>query len=192
MSDETVPRVPIKSWRNLELKGLSIRNAIDPQLNIVPQAIDLAELFEGKLKKLLNYDYAIKDLPPYVEAITSCKSRQIILSAETYERLGDPTHPGYGRARFTVAHELCHISEHAQFLTESTSLKPDHTGIRLNRASLKPFEDPEAQANAFATRFLMPTAQVKLLLQQGATVYDIARIFGVSFQAANYRIAGLK
>jgi predicted transcriptional regulator len=48
------------------------------------------------------------------------------------------------------------------------------------------------KANAFAARFLMPTAQVKLLLQQGATVYDIARIFGVSFQAANYRIAGLK
>ncbi|PKL44336.1 MAG: hypothetical protein CVV41_06775 [Candidatus Riflebacteria bacterium HGW-Riflebacteria-1] len=191
-SNNKVPRVPSRSWNDLEGIGLAIRQRVAVESLKEPSSIDLASLFEADLKWLLGYEYQIKHLPSDVEAMTLCKSKQIILSHETYDSLGDESSSGYGRARFTVAHEICHIAVHAKYLRESTSLRGESSGIRLNRSFLKPYEDPEIQANAFAARFLMPTFQVEMLLREGATINEIAEVFGVSYEAACYRVNSMK
>jgi len=188
MTKDQVPRVPPTSWAKLELKAEEVRKKIAPESLLSPCAIDLANLFEFELKLLYGYNYQIKAMPSGIEAMTLCKSKTIILSSETYEGL----HDGDGRARFTVAHELGHVIVHAPYLCQSTSCKQYSTGVRLNRSSLAPYEDPEVQANVFAARFLMPTNQVKIMLKAGANEYEIAATFGVSVEAARYRIQKLK
>lgn len=188
MSKDQVPRVPPTSWANLEHKAEEVRRKVAPESLLSPCSIDLANLFEFELKRLYGYDYQIKDMPSGIEAMTLCNSKNIILSSETYDGL----HDGDGRARFTVAHELGHIIIHAPYLCQSTSGRQYSTGVRLNRSSLAPYEDPEVQANVFAARFLMPTNQVIIMLKAGANEYKIATTFGVSVEAARYCIQKLK
>ncbi len=187
MSNDQVPRVTATSWASLEKITEQVRRKVIPDFYDRVQALNLAEFFEFDLKKLYGYEYQITNLPTGVEAITLCKSKTIILSEETYEGL----HDGDGRARFTVAHELGHVIVHAPYLSESTSTRQNSVGVRLNRSSLAPYEDPEVQANAFAARLLMPTQQVRYLISEGHNANEIAKIFGVSFEAASYRMKSL-
>jgi Zn-dependent peptidase ImmA (M78 family) len=88
-----------------------------------------------------------------------------------------------GRQRFTIAHEYCHslVDRKREFVI-CTSEKPPH----------------EKYADAFAAAFLMPPestlAFFSAALKSGVSpsgVVDYCYAFGVSFQAAAYRLADL-
>jgi len=102
---------------------------------------------------------------------------------------GDPwmlvnTAQTQGRQRFTIAHEYCHslVDRELEFVV-CTREKPQH----------------EKFADAFAAAFLMPADATLAFFEPDAgktvtaeRVVDYCYAFGVSYQAAVYRIGGLR
>ena len=83
------------------------------------------------------------------------------------------------RDRMTIAHEVGHL-----FLHESDS-------VALCRISshdkLKPYEDPEWQADAFGGEFLAPSYLIK-----GMDVFNVQRSCGVSAAAAAIQLKNVR
>lgn len=77
---------------------------------------------------------------------------------------------GSGRDRLTIAHEIGH------FLLHRAS---DISLARDTDEEVKPYENPEWQANAFAGELLAPYEFVK-----GRSTLEVSRKYGVSMQAA--------
>lgn len=91
------------------------------------------------------------------------------------------------RQRFTVAHELGHYVMHAE--------EPDAYEYIDNRASVAEEGERNALevfADAFASAFLMPVKEVNLLLREKYTPTQIAAYFGVSQDAAYFRLKSLE
>ena len=89
---------------------------------------------------------------------------------DVYERAID----GYGRDRFTLAHELGHFLLHHREHIRLARLE--------NGSKIEAFRDPEWQANTFAAELLMPLGLIDTEEQRA-----IADEFGVSLQAASIR-----
>ena len=88
------------------------------------------------------------------------------------------------RQRFTVAHELGHFQLHRdddkfkKGIVETVSF--------MHRDGTQSKE--ELQANEFAGCLLMPTEEVQKKRQEGLSVDDLAKYFGVSISAMTYRL----
>lgn len=97
-------------------------------------------------------------------------------------------HTGALRDRFTVAHEIGHYVLHFLIPTQVHGKKL--TNVFATRFGN---DDAEKEANWFAASFLMPKAEFEeqFALQSGA-ITDVARFFGVSYRAAEFRSKGLK
>jgi len=84
---------------------------------------------------------------------------------------------GVGRDRFTACHELGHWML--------------HRGSTLNRVGrekhIPAYRDPEWQANEFSASILMP----RPLISRYRSAREIAQDFGVSLDAADYRVRKL-
>ena len=102
----------------------------------------------------------------------SCPTEKCIkIREDVYERAIQ----GYGRDRFTLAHEVGHYILHN---TKSVQL------ARLGEErKIEAYRDPEWQANTFAAELLMP-----ITLIDTDDINVIAEEFGVSKSAANVRI----
>ena len=55
---------------------------------------------------------------------------------------------------------------------------------RTNKETIKPYENPEWQADTFAAELLMPAS----MITEDDTVFTVARRFGVSYSAARIRL----
>lgn len=86
---------------------------------------------------------------------------------------------GDGRARFTIAHEIGHY-----FLHKDTS----SFSRRLSKKDIKAYEDPEWQANTFASFFLISQNAISNLKSPEA----IAENCGTSYSAAEIAIRKAK
>lgn len=155
-----------------------------------PQRIDCIEIWESLGDEDSPYeglDPMVEVLPQGVEGRTWPDGR-IILDEATYEAaiVGD------GRARFTVMHEVMHGIHHMPQIRRMRGALQNEKSILLNRrGDLKPYLDPEWQANAFASASLMPAAMVLIVaggLQRSAAIDNISDVFGVSRPAAEYRL----
>lgn len=104
---------------------------------------------------------------PFLEGETLLGQCTIRIREDIYEAACN----GDGRARFTIAHEVGHFLLHTPDSIVLCRLEP---GQRL-----RPFEDPEWQANTFASELLMPP-----YLIAGRTKKDVMRNCGVSDSAA--------
>lgn len=105
--------------------------------------IDMLRLIEWVLPKVMDgFRYEI--VPDHelgvAEATTSTTERVIKISESCY----DAARRGHARYPFTLAHEFGHLLLHTG--------KP----FSLARGEIKPFLDPEWQANNFAGSFLAP------------------------------------
>lgn len=86
---------------------------------------------------------------------------------------------GMGRDRLTVAHEIGHLFEHEDDAIALCRLAPGE--------KLKPFEDPEWQANAFGGELLAPS-----YLIEGMSVVEVSQKCGVSLSAARVQLNALR
>ena len=86
---------------------------------------------------------------------------------------------GEGRDRLTIAHEVGHLFMHEDDCIALCRLAPTE--------KLKPFEDPEWQANAFGGELLASSYLIK-----GITIYEVSEKCGVSVSAAEIQLRSLR
>ena len=92
---------------------------------------------------------------------------------------------GGPRRRFTLAHELGHwVCQHlegktAPFYCRAADVQPEPSAA--DRAL-------EREANVFAAELLMPEGRVREAWGRAASVAELARSFGVSAEAMNWRL----
>ena len=114
---------------------------------------------------------------------------EVLASELTYQWL-EERHP---RACYFVAHELGHCVLHTEQLVRLAQMPTNQLAAlhRGGQAGHKAYEDTEWQANAFASALLMPARGLAALEAERAGelwVGDIADRFGVSIEAAGYRL----
>lgn len=112
---------------------------------------------------------------PFKEAETVPGQSLIRIRRDIY----DEAIEGDGRARFTIAHEVGHFLMHS----------PDSIVLCRMEAGtiMKTYEDPEWQANTFASYLLAPTA-----LASGLTKQEIMQQFQLSERAAKVVVSRCK
>ena len=86
---------------------------------------------------------------------------------------------GEGRDRLTIAHEAGHLFLHEDDCIALCRLAPSE--------KLKPYEDPEWQANAFGGELLASSYLIK-----GMTIMEVSEKCGVSVSEAKVQLRSLK
>ena len=100
-------------------------------------------------------------------AYTDPETNEIVIREDIYERARN----GEGRDRFTIAHEIGHYILHNTRLLKLTRV--------YQNEKIKPYEDVEWQADAFAGELLCPMIAIIDMDAETASKY-----YGVSLQAA--------
>ena len=104
--------------------------------------------------------------------LTDIKKKTITIREDVYEN----AYNGNGRDLFTIAHEVGHVLLHSEQNIQQLA--------RTNKETIKPYENPEWQADTFAAELLMPAS----MITEDDTVFTVARRFGVSYSAARIRL----
>lgn len=86
---------------------------------------------------------------------------------------------GEGRDRLTIAHEVGHLFMHEDDCIALCRLAPSE--------KLKPYEDPEWQADAFGGELLASSYLIK-----GMSIYAVSEKCGVSLSAAQVQLRSLR
>lgn len=183
------------SYRKLEKRAAYVRQ----RLGMSPhEAVAPLKLFEcldditierrsGKLLPLRHGVISIEDSEGYAKYDKERGILEVLASEETYYRLEQ----GHPRGTYFVAHELGHCVLHTEQLVRLAQIPATQlAGLHRARIEHKPYQDTEWQANAFAGALLMPAAGLFALERKFGllTVTDVANGFGVSQEAAGYRI----
>ena len=117
-----------------------------------------------------EFNYSVRkkaDMEVDAHADTDHDNSEIVILDEIYNR----TIEGHGRDRLTIAHEIGHYILHNKQMCVLTRVYAGET--------VKTYEDPEWQADAFAGEFLCPAEVAKDL-----TVNEIVARYGISEKAA--------
>ncbi|WP_080753463.1 ImmA/IrrE family metallo-endopeptidase [Janthinobacterium lividum] len=165
-------RVKPLSVDKIREKAMSIR----PLLLKEQQPCNLANFVESLENFGITYDI-VEDsfLPRGVEASCLPEKRLIYITLSTYDAICRNDE----RARFTIFHELGHL-----LLAHSRSFHRD------SHPSFPVFENSEWQADQFAAEILMP---LEAILRDSLTeAWQLQERFGVSYQAATYRLYKLR
>lgn len=165
-------RVSPLSTGKIREKAMSIR----PLLMQGEQPCDLGTFVESLEKFGITYDIVEETfLPRGVEASCLPEKRLIYITLSTYEAICRNDE----RARFTIFHELGHL-----LLAHSRSFHRD------SHPNFPVFENSEWQADQFAAEILMP---LEIILQKRLSeAWQLQDEFGVSYQAATYRLHKLR
>lgn len=184
-----------RSYADIEQLALRAREFVLPNIKVDEQ-IDPVRLFEeilpGKFVRandqILRIDPAVKDLSHGVLGQTTHESGSLVvaLSVETYERMEGRD----SRAGFTLSHELGHAFLHAPEIIRLSSIPHTQEALMRGRADHPRYLDTEWQANAFAAAFLAPARGMRALEGRIGKLRpeDLQRHFGLSYEAACYRI----
>jgi Zn-dependent peptidase ImmA (M78 family) len=155
----------------------------------------MVSLMDQLLFKHFGFRLSIEELPPGLEGLTDCGSRVVTLPPHVYEGLEATD----GRSRFTAAHEFGHVVLHAAQLAPTNTRFQSGTvdaPLLARRSQLKPFRDPEWQADTFAAALLMPRAMVRIIFDATQPTTRIVRLiaqqFEVSREAAKLRLQKLE
>jgi hypothetical protein len=138
--------------------------------------LDLEAFVESLENYGITYDI-VEDsfLPSGVEASCLPEKRIIYITLSTFRDICNNDE----RARFTIFHELGHLL-----------LAHSRTFHRDAGSPVEMFENSEWQADQFAAEILMP---LDIIRNRGfTTAAELQRQFGVSFQAASYRLVKLR
>ena len=180
--NQYVPAVAPLSRAEIEQDATRIITKFKPALLKKPGCFPVLKLFDA----LEDYglEPGVEELSDGVEGMTYPDGR-VLLSEETYRG----AYERQGRPRFTVVHECCHGIKHREQIRRALF----DTGeiVVYRRQSIKPFLDPEWQANVFSSALLMPAQMVRILAEREhrmLLVSTMAEVFGVSFKAAEVRL----
>lgn len=140
-----------------KVMGLSrkqIRNKVNKltvRLNLDRgKPVDIIKILEHALPHVYkNYNYEIVDVDEMGETLGKYlpDKNLIMIRQDVYEGAID----GDGRHRFTIAHEIGHFMLHNNI---NSALQ--RTNDSYEKEEIKPYENPEWQADCFAAELLMP------------------------------------
>lgn len=139
--------------------------------------IPVCLFFEWIMEKMFpNFEWEIvADYTMSEEGVTFSGANKIIIRQDVYVAACH----GDGRARFTIMHEIGHFLLHGPNRVALCRLAPGE--------KLRPFEDPEWQADTFAAEFLMDFDLI-----QGMNYKQISDECGVTYGAAKTRIGKIQ
>lgn len=123
-------------------------------------------------KSIEGFDYQIvenHELPSQY-ALAIPEENQLLIREDVYER----AYTGVARDRFTIAHEIGHLILH----TDNRI-----TLARNSSGGIKPYENPEWQANTFAGELLVPAH-----LTTELDLFEITQKCGVSTDVASIQM----
>lgn len=152
-----------------------------------PQPSPVLRFFDRVLPSAFGFKPMIDELPPGLEGITDMGVRSVTLPPEVYAGLEE----GMGRALFTASHEIGHVVLHAAELSRTGTCLPNTKAITLaRRTDILPYQDPEWQANYFASALIMPVIELMQLEREHGvlTVTLLVETFSVSAAAARTRL----
>lgn len=185
-----IDNLPIKpmSFQAIEQEALFFLCDYQPNTLNHIQPTNMIQILEHDM-----YDYCgvklelVDDLPIEIEAQTVFQTKRIQITELCYEKLCADS----PRDRFTTAHETGHCILHLPEISNIQLL-----AARGSSYKIRPFEEPERQANYFAAALLMPLPTLceayRQLSVAGYMQDDIfaflARNFKVSLQAVKIRV----
>lgn len=166
--------VPPRTWAQIDKHADAVREVL--KLTNQPR-IDIVRVVETVIcnaMELSEFQVFSKSEMGHLEGLTCPQGSFIRFREDVYERACE----GDGRARFTFAHELGHLILHRNAPLARASKRDGTPSYML----------AEPQANRFAATLLMPKAH----LSQTDEASDVARRFGVSWEAASNRLSDIK
>lgn len=186
MTGSYVPRVRPMSRAQIEADANAVIRRHYPKLLQKPGPFPVLDFFD-LLRDKYDLDPGVEQLSDGIEGMTFPDGR-VIVSEETYRSAYD----GVGRARFTVPHECYHGIQHRAQIRKA--LVDSGELVLYRRQTVKPYEDPEWQANTFAAAVLMPDEMVRRVCSKQNSLIILPTMcdeFGVSVQAAEVRLKKL-
>ncbi len=172
-----LPAVPPRSRAEVEHEATMVTAATIPLLLKEPGAFPVAEFMEFTMFSQYGFRLGVSDNLA-VEAVAYLTERLIMVSDKTYRDLQEDE----PRARFTAAHELGHLILHADFVAMGEV-------AMMRKAEIKIYEDPEWQADVFATGLLVPAKVASGI--PNLTEERLMEVFKVSRSCAKRRISEL-
>ena len=163
-----------------------------PQLITTPGPLNVIDAFERVLPDHYQLETGVEDLEEGVEGEANPDGK-IIINHGTY--LDALVHKD-GRARFTIMHECYHGIKHIRQIKAQLQ----HRGsVLLYRGSVEGvpiYENPEWQADEFASAVLMPAQSVMKVTTPYRHSFTLCTdlltdVFQVSVQAARVRLSKL-
>jgi Zn-dependent peptidase ImmA (M78 family) len=182
----SVPTVTGLSHAQIEKEALGFLKLTAAACLEKPQPTPILEIFENKMD-LLDFQILVGKNVKGLGGFTDVTHRYIELPNSTYHKL----EKGVPQAKFTVAHEFGHACLHGKNQNYGAFPSREHL-VFARRGQLRAFEDPEWQANNFASAILMPAKTMwSLYRQQQMTPENVMDIYQVSWSAATRRVLRL-
>ena len=190
MTDGFTPKLPVvagRSLKNIEDQALAIVQWHYPGVLDNPQPFPVPEFSEFGIRDAYSFKLGPRQMPADIEAFCDTTHGIVYLREDVYDGMWD----GDTRSRFTACHEIGHLILHSS--TRLTFTEADQLGMLYRRKDqIRPYEDPEWQANAFSAALLMPAPAVETLVTRvGFDVSAMSETFLVSYSAAEIRLEKL-
>jgi len=176
-----------RSYREIDNIANNLLAKVCPKISLGEQ-VPIAELVDFDLRESIGYVLDVREDKDFrdnkIEAAAIFKEngeKELIIPERVFKNAND----GMPRDRFTLAHEIGHLS-----LNHESGI-PAYGSLRENREEVEAFRDPDWQANCFAGAFLIPSFMIEMLsnkLKRRLMTSDIANYFGVSHSAAETRL----
>lgn len=181
-----IPRVRGKSRNDIEKISHNDLEYFDPECLVSPKALCVWQVFD-MLDDFGIETGVIDGLG--VEGMCFSNDGVITIFVDSYTY--DGCCKDMPRDRFTIMHEIFHALHHQRYLLDSSVTST----VMYRRSELKAYEDPEWQANSYASAILMP-AKSTLEVIENSTPFtatdNVMETFIVSRSAAEKRIENLK
>lgn len=193
--EEEVPVVNPLSMDAIEELGRCFLEQFAPEVLREPAPLDVLDLVDTRLPEFgINVYPATRAEIGHREGATDPKGdgeTTILVSEEVWEGL-ELEGPKSFFARTTVCHEVGHALLHVPTLRRRLMLTD--VLARTRRSNLRPYEDPEWQAWAFAGAILMPSLTLKMLMEKGVSLSpsNLSPIYSVSTVMAQSHLKKLK
>ncbi|KAF1079424.1 MAG: hypothetical protein GQF41_4304 [Candidatus Rifleibacterium amylolyticum] len=179
--------VPPQSYKSIGTKSEKFLQDFYRQGLTTPCRIPILEIVNDwpEFEEQTGFQLVAEELPPGVLGRTDFVNNLITIPPETCVAAKN----GDGRARFTIAHEVGHVWLHNVFFKGCIL---ENRILTANRACMKTYEDPDWQAEAFASALLMPSTTMATAISNGLSIADMQMLFQVSYKAAIKRTEIMK
>lgn len=192
----SVPNFLFQGMSGVQIDHLatSIVARYQPEVLTGGKAFDILRFVDTKLEDLTGVTPAYSnELPPEIYGITDSANRLVIFQEDLAT---DESSINFFRS--TQAHEAGHCYLHVPQLQQRSRTQvfrqaKGEDSIQLYRKDDIPvYRNPEWQAWRFAGALLMPEKPLRMMLRDGASLWEIAENFEVNIPFLNARLKALK